>query len=336
MSKIIVSPTSKIAPPHEQASLRSTIRLSMPESSGHASSLSHDGATYTVHTGRFRPNAENRYQDYALTQFDTATAKRKGKLPLPVDVSAMALGPQGTHMATGETGLAIKGHSYVSLWDMDDPDALAAGEPKRRWLMDGAIRDVKFLADGMLLAGSALGWIKLIDPKSDAELWSLEQEKHINDVVISNDRRHVLHTAIHEAHLWDVERAEKIGVAKGDAKEKIENVRFSPDGSRFLLKGRQLHVFDTSTQEKLFSSDPDRFVEFAEFSPCGRIVMALRRPGEFTWLDAESGAVLHCFEDLGHLRFDHGFMSLWTSTAMTETDWVLASYKSIWQVPLPT
>lgn len=114
----------------------------MPEGSGHASSMSHDGEIYAVHTGRFRPNAENRYQDYTLIKFQTRSTKRGGKLSLPVDVTSMALDPKGQHLATCETGLMTKGDSYVLLWDLTDPDALAASEPVRRWRISGAIRDL--------------------------------------------------------------------------------------------------------------------------------------------------------------------------------------------------
>ncbi|MEO1493402.1 MAG: hypothetical protein AAFV19_14705 [Pseudomonadota bacterium] len=42
-----------------------------------------------------------------------------------------------------------------------------------------------------------------------------------------------------------------------------------------------MHVFDTASGEKIFGSASERYIEYADFSPFGRVVMALRRPGEF-------------------------------------------------------
>ncbi|MEO1495236.1 MAG: hypothetical protein AAFV19_24090 [Pseudomonadota bacterium] len=312
----MTSPTSDDAP----SLLR---RFKVKLWSGSKIVLSQDGGAFAVHTGPRRHDAENRYKDMTITVIDAASGKRLRQAPLPYRLKDLMLLPQDGLVAIGNQASLFNGS--VAIVNLETQQIL------HEWPMQGEVSSLSHAPGGKMLATSNEGWIMLVDLQTFEVDAMLQVGQHLRHAAMSPDGERVVTGHDRSAQLWRVATVERLMTFEPQSRMIIDSVRFSPDGAMFFIQGRDLHVLESETGAEIQTIDDNRFITFAEFSPCGRYIMVLYREGVLQWLNPSTGEVVH---EVDNIR-DFPTVNLDSVSLVADDQWLLAREKNLWRLPLP-
>jgi WD40 repeat protein len=190
---------------------------------------------------------------------------------------------------------------------------LKNGYAVRRLLPASDIADAAFSPDGTRVVGAGAGKDRVAhvwDVRSGAELFGLEHEGPVLSVAFSPDGRLIATgSADGTARLWSAAGGLPDGAPfvhqRGARGDDVQQVSFSPDGSRLLTVGgnRFARVFDVNRHVEVFPDGLNNvaLVNSARFSHDGSLI-ATAGASEFVRLwDAKSGAPIAVLEGTGRV-----------------------------------
>ncbi len=190
---------------------------------------------------------------------------------------------------------------------------LKNGYAVRRLLPASDIADAAFSPDGTRVVGAGAGKDRVAhvwDVRSGAELFGLEHQGPVLSVAFSPDGRLIATgSADGTARLWSAAGGLPDGAPfvhqRGARGDDVQQVSFSPDGSRLLTVGgnRFARVFDVNRHVEVFPDGLNNvvLVNSARFSHDGNVI-ATAGASEFVRLwDAKSGAPIAVLEGTGRV-----------------------------------
>jgi WD40 repeat protein len=183
-----------------------------------------------------------------------------------MQVRSVAYSPDGTRIATGSDDSTIK------LWDADNGQEICTLSPNQ-----GSVFEVVFSPDGKRIASAGSdNTIKIQDVQSGNLIATLKgHDNYIKAMAFSRDGKQLVSIGIDatvkrwDSDKWQVVSTFRIG-------ESVENVAFSPDGTRLVsCVNHGIHLWDATTGQELARRDNAvAWAQSVAFSPDGMKIAA--------------------------------------------------------------
>jgi WD40 repeat protein len=160
--------------------------------------------------------------------WDIDSGRPRGELAPSGEVSAVAFAADGTHVATGEVGGAVR------IWDAATAALVASCEPHK-----GMIRDIKFTADQRsVVTGGNDGEVRVCDAATGATVHRMIGHSHqVLAVDVTSDGRTVVSSGRDgKPRIWDARTGLLVRVLEGH-RGTVMSTQLSPDGEQILTLG---------------------------------------------------------------------------------------------------
>jgi hypothetical protein len=232
------------------------------------------------------PTADWSSGAYRVLQVRHARYRQSGWWRSPT-VTAVALNPNGTHIATASDD------NTARVWDVEGGEEIACVRP-RSWVLG-----VAFRSDGRRIATASGNTARVWEVASGRELVRVGHRRGVTDVTFSPDGAHIATASWdNTARVWEAQSGREVTRVTHDGA--VGGVAFSPDGTHIATASddKTARLWEAQSGREVTRVTHDGAVNGVAFSPDGTHIATASDDNAARLWEAQSGReVTRVFHD---------------------------------------